>query len=199
MTRRTQEQRRAATIGKLLEATIDCLAELGYGGTSTARICARAGVSQGALFNHFASRLDLVVAATERIGDGHVQALAALAGPRDASDGDTVDALVSFIRERARTPEHAAWHEVVVAARTDPGLCERVAPTVQRFEQALLEAAGRVLALDEERAAHVGMVLLSCMHMFDSEAVTTAVYPNAAIETARARWVAHLLRAELTA
>jgi hypothetical protein len=42
------------------------------------------------------------------------------------------------------------------------------------------------------------MILLSCLHMFDSEAVTRAIYPNPDIEAARAAWIADLLRAELT-
>ena len=48
--RRTQQQRRDGTIGALLDATVTCLAERGYAATSTAAVCAEAGVSQGALF-----------------------------------------------------------------------------------------------------------------------------------------------------
>ena len=61
--RRTQAERREATIGKLVEATIGCLAELGYSGTSTGAICKRAGVSQGGMFRHFGTRLELIAAA----------------------------------------------------------------------------------------------------------------------------------------
>jgi AcrR family transcriptional regulator len=195
--RRPQQERRTETIGKLLDATIDCLADSGYAGTTTARVCARAGLSQGALFNHFASRLDLIVAATERIGDAHVADFERLASPRDADAGDRIDALIAFVHGRARTPRHAAWHEVMVAARTDAELRARVAGPLEAFEQALLAATRRVLAPSEQRAARVGMIVLSCLHMFDSEAVTSAVYPNPGIEAARAAWAADLLRTEL--
>jgi AcrR family transcriptional regulator len=197
MSRRPQEERRAESIGKLLDATIACLAENGYAGTTTARICSRAGLSQGALFNHFGSRLDVIVAATERIGAAHVADFERLAGPREADTGDSIDALVAFVRERARTPRHAAWHEVMVAARTDAELRARVAGPLQQFEQALLATTRRVLAPGARRAARIGMIVLSCLHMFDSEAVTTAVYPNPDLEAARTAWVADLLRAEL--
>jgi hypothetical protein len=55
----------------------------------------------------------------------------------------------------------------------------------------------RVLEIGEEKAERLGVVLLSLMHMFDSEAVTTAVHPNPGIEEARIAWTADLLRREL--
>lgn len=195
--RRTQQERRTETIGKLVDATTECLAEHGYAHATTARICERAGLSQGAMFNHFSSRLDLIVCATEQISASHVAAFADLAAPRDSDTGDVILALVEFARATTRSPRHAAWHEIMVAARTNRELRQRVAVPLERFEQALLETARRVLAVSGSKAERVGMVLLSCMHMFDSEAVTAVVYPNPAIEAARTRWVAGILHAEL--
>ena len=54
--RRTQQERREGTIRKLLDAAAETLIEVGYSEASVQRICARAEVSQGALFRHFASR-----------------------------------------------------------------------------------------------------------------------------------------------
>ena len=61
--RRSQSERRAETIELLLDATIATIAELGYHRATTAEICARAGVTHGALFHHFETRIDLVLAA----------------------------------------------------------------------------------------------------------------------------------------
>lgn len=62
---RTQEQRSAATRKALIEATLDLLAEVGYGRATTGEIAARAGVSRGALMHHFTSKEDLVAVAVE--------------------------------------------------------------------------------------------------------------------------------------
>lgn len=58
--RRTQEQRSAETRSRLLQATVECLLELGYVGTSTPEVCRRAGLSRGALLHHFGGKADLV-------------------------------------------------------------------------------------------------------------------------------------------
>jgi AcrR family transcriptional regulator len=65
--RRTQDQRRAETRRRLLDATIDCVAELGYAGATTRRIAERAEVSVGAVTHHFQYRVDLVAAAVEEL------------------------------------------------------------------------------------------------------------------------------------
>ena len=65
--RRTQAQRRAATRQALLEATIDAVVARGYGGATVAVIAEYAGVSQGALFNHFGTKADLFGAAVEYV------------------------------------------------------------------------------------------------------------------------------------
>ncbi|MGB6181142.1 MAG: helix-turn-helix domain-containing protein, partial [Rhodococcus sp. (in: high G+C Gram-positive bacteria)] len=61
--RRTQEQRRTDTIARLLDAAITSLAEKGYAATTVNEVVTRAGVSSGALFRHFPTRLDVMVAA----------------------------------------------------------------------------------------------------------------------------------------
>src|SRR4051794_21334154 len=65
--RRTQEERSASTRAALLDATVDCLIELGYEGTTTARVAERAGVSRGAHLHHFQTRAALVAAALARL------------------------------------------------------------------------------------------------------------------------------------
>lgn len=195
MARRTQEERRTETIGKLVEATIDSLCEVGYAATSTYVVCKRAGVSQGALFNHFGKRIDLIVQTTEAICAGHLERYAAAVEGLVVVDEGQVRAVVEFIRASSRTREHAAWHEVMVAARTDDELRERVAPSLQAFETALLATAARVFGRPGDEG--LGVMALSIMHMFDSEAVTTSVYPNKKIEEDRIKWATALFKAEL--
>ena len=74
-----QEERTRAMRARLLEATVECLVEHGFAGTTTTLVSQRAGVSRGAQLHHFPSKNDLVVAAVE-----HLTAVrgAELAGPR---------------------------------------------------------------------------------------------------------------------
>ncbi len=195
--RRTQAQRRAATVARLQNATIEVLAECGYSSTTTSEICRRAGVSQGALFRHFATRLEVVAAATDEIGRRHVERfeVAFAHGELPAM----VSTIVSFIRTTVRSREHAAWHEVMVAARTDDALRAHVRPSLQRYEAALLATVPDHLGVTGARAQHLGMVLLSVMHLFDSEAVTVRVLDNPELEQARIVWLTELLTRELSA
>src|SRR4051812_32580691 len=66
--RRTQQERREATSRKGLDAAPDTLIELGYARTPVQAICARAGVSQGGLFRHFATHEDVMVAVGADVG-----------------------------------------------------------------------------------------------------------------------------------
>ncbi len=50
---------------RLIEATLTCLQERGYHGTSISQILSRAGVSRGAWRHHYETKNDLVAAASE--------------------------------------------------------------------------------------------------------------------------------------
>ncbi len=187
--RRTQAQRKAATVGRLVEAAAGVLAERGFAGASTRAICERAGVSQGALFRHFASRNELFVATLDQIATEHVAAFRALAG---LGVGDRVDELVLLMRGLARSDRHAAWREIVSAARTHADLAEAAEEAVARFEGAIVEAVAELTGQAERTGA--ATVVLSLMHLFDSEAVTVRVKRSPDIEAARVRWAADVLK-----
>ena len=54
---------------RLLEATVECLVEHGWSGTSTTLVSQRAGVSRGAQLHHFPTKNDLVLAAVEHLSE----------------------------------------------------------------------------------------------------------------------------------
>ena len=194
---RTQAERREATIGKLIDATIASLAHVGYARTSVSEICKRAGVSHGGMCRHFDTRVGLVATATEAIGRDHVAAIDALAASLP-DDADPVSTIVAFVREACRSPVQDAWHEVMVAARTDEVLREKVAPILQAYESALHDLAVRLFDPDATDPLKAQVVVMSILHLFDSEAVTRAVYSNPEIEAARLAWTTDLLRRELS-
>src|SRR6478736_2637455 len=63
--REPQQDRSRVTRQRLLEATIDCLAENGWAATTVGVVATRAGVSRGATQHHFPTREDLITAALE--------------------------------------------------------------------------------------------------------------------------------------
>jgi AcrR family transcriptional regulator len=130
--RRTQAERSAFTRGQLLDATIDCLHELGYARTTTTEIAERAGVSRGAQLHHFPTKSELVITAVEHLFERRhaefVRAIAGLpAGPERAA------AAIDLLWSMVSGPTFYAWLELAVAARTDPELRESVASLTERF------------------------------------------------------------------
>ncbi len=80
-----QSERREATRGALVAAARDCFVEQGFDATSTDAVLARAGVSKGALYHHFASKAELMAAVFETVSRETVAAAQeAAAGARSA-------------------------------------------------------------------------------------------------------------------
>ena len=138
--RRTQAERRSATIGALLDATIACLAARGYSATTTAAICAEAGGSQGALFRHFPTRRDLMVAAAAHAGRLNVQAARTI-GSEDLHTADGVLAALHRLHAVTLTPANQTWRELVMVARSDADLRAALMPSRLAFQQQMVDLA----------------------------------------------------------
>jgi AcrR family transcriptional regulator len=158
--RRTQAERRAETTEALLDATIEAIAELGYHGATTAEICARAGVTHGALFHHFETRIDLVLAALGRMTEQRVANYVEFATQVEAV-GKPID-LLRMVWQLARDPIAIVWAELTIAARTDPELRARVQPALDA-RWALIRSAAEAfpaLAVMEPVAREVWLQLM---------------------------------------
>jgi AcrR family transcriptional regulator len=135
--RRTKAERSAATRARLLDATIDCLVELGWSGTSTTEVVRHAGVSRGAQVHHYPSKEDLVLAAVEHLCTRRMDEYRA-AVERLPAHERTPGAAIDLLWSLWSGPTLAAWLELAVACRTQPALRERFAQFVQRFFDAAL-------------------------------------------------------------
>ena len=136
--RRTQEERSASTRAKLLDATVDCLHELGYAQTTTTEIANRAGVSRGAQLHHFPTKAELVTTAVEHLFERrHREFVEAFA--KVPPSADRVKAAVDLLWSMVSGPTFYAWLELVVAARTDPELRRSVSAMAERFLQIIRE------------------------------------------------------------
>jgi len=138
--RRTQQQRREETRARLLAATQAALVERGYAGATTTEVCRRAGVSQGALFKHFASKGELLAATTERLFANLIDAYRD-SMPRLAGIDDRAAAAVQLLWDVFEDPRLLAAIELYGAARTDRDLAARLAPVAARHGENLRQLA----------------------------------------------------------
>lgn len=116
----------------MLDATTECLIDLGYSGTTTAAVQARAGISRGALMHHFGSKTDLLVAAVRHLAEQRGANLVTQAANMDGSSDRTSQA-IDLLWETFTGPLFTATLELWAAARTDDGLRD----AVLEFERSL--------------------------------------------------------------
>lgn len=149
-TRVPQEERTRAMRQRLLEATVECLVERGWSGTSTTLVSERAGVSRGAQLHHFPTKADLVLAAVEHLSEVRGQELreAAARLPRGRR---RTRGVVEMLAEHFTSPVFDAALELWVAARTDPALREAVVPLEQRVGREAHQIAVEALGADESQ------------------------------------------------
>ncbi len=143
--RMTQEQRRISTRRKILDAAENVLIEQGYANLTTTKVSMAAGVSQGALFRHFPSKIELMGAVAQDVYH-------TLAGEYE-SIFDTLEPGSDFIRESIRllwktfnAPRQMASYDLTFAARTDPALQARLEPVVRDHRQRIGRITHRVLS-----------------------------------------------------
>ncbi len=130
--RRTQQERRAATQRRVLDAAVECLVEFGYSGLTTGRVADGAGVSRGALLQQYPTRERLVVAAVEHLFERRAAEMRAVARALPP-DADRIATALRLLWTQLSSPLFAAGLELWVAARTDAGLREALLP----FDRAL--------------------------------------------------------------
>jgi len=134
--RRSQDKRAAQTRRRLLDATFDCLVDVGYARTSTPEVLRRTGISRGALLHHFPTKTDLVVATMEHVVDRRLEEYREAFEALEVPDGSSrVEAAIDLLWTLARGPTAHAWLELVVAARTDPDLMARIRVVDDRFDR----------------------------------------------------------------
>jgi AcrR family transcriptional regulator len=149
-TRVPQEERSRAMRARLMDATIECLVERGFGGTSTTLVSELAGVSRGAQLHHFPTKNDLVVAAVAHLTEVRGAELAAAAAAVPKSPKRT-RAVLQMLGDHFASPVFTAALELWVAARTDPALLEAVAPLELRIGRETHRMTVRLLGADESR------------------------------------------------
>jgi AcrR family transcriptional regulator len=145
---RTQAERSERTRELLLDATIECLVELGYARTTVQEICQRAGLSRGAQQHHFTTKAELMTSALEhlfkRLSD-EILSGELPAGPERVEAG--IDLLWRAYSGTLSTAAVELW----VAARTDPELRRTLLPVDRALGHTTLEFYRRLIDMSDER------------------------------------------------
>jgi AcrR family transcriptional regulator len=148
---KTQADRSAAMRARLIAATKQSLFDNGYGRTTAVEVCARAGVTRGALFHHFSGLPELFAVTLDEmcaeIGKRYREA---------AERSDAKDAMSAYIDAAWSSfghPDFKIVIEVWLAARNDAELRKELQPVIQRFKKLASPELNDVLAKRVGRGA----------------------------------------------
>ena len=178
-----QEERSAETRRRLLDATVACLYERGYAGTTTTEIAQRAGVSRGAQLHHFPKKDELVVSALEHVFAMRLSELGhAVAEPPPGDREARLEQLIEKMWPIFKGPSFYAWLELVVASRTDPALQEAVRTASQRFGEGFIRGFAAVLAWPEGRESELMELLGTIFAFLESMALERVLDPDQATD-----------------
>ena len=173
---RSQAERSATTRTGLLEATLASLAERGYAHTTTTEVCRRAGVSQGALFKHFPTKVDLLAASAERVLLSLVEAFRAAVPARPPAELDArVKLGVAALWSVFRLPGMHGLFEVYLAARNEPALAAALEPLLVAHRENIL---GEARALMPELAGSDALVTGVDAVVYAMQGVALGVFTN---------------------
>ena len=161
-----QEERSASTRRALLDATIACLVEDGYGGTTGPAVAKRAGLSRGAQLHHFGTRDQMVVAAVEHLSQMRLAAVRSRLQeiedqpPADPGAAQSVSrAALELLAGALSGPLYAATLELWVAARANAELREELVPAEHRVRTELWEVC-RLYVTEDPVAIQLTLDLL---------------------------------------
>lgn len=132
-TRRSQAERKAGICAAVLEATVEILHENGYGATTVAMIAERAGISRGAMTNHFPTKGDLMTFVVEAVYEDELREYARLLPP--PKDGhQRILAYPDVMWKVLSRPCGVAVLEIIMGSRSDPSVARKLRPVQDRIE-----------------------------------------------------------------
>jgi AcrR family transcriptional regulator len=181
---RTQQQRREETIGRLIDACITTIIEIGYARASAAVIAKRAGVSVGALFRHFDTMGDFMAATASEVLRRQLESFTKGVAEIPA-DRPALEAVLGLLRDITSGPTNAVIYELTVAARTDEKLRETLQHELGQYA-AKIDDVARALPGVEVFPEDTFLVLVALMrNVFDGAAVVEGVLPQPEVAAQR--------------
>ncbi len=134
-----QAEKSLLTQTHILEATMQCLIEIGYAQTTTDKIAQKARVSRGAMTHHFKSRAAVFTAAAKYITELRAQEYDDAIGKVKAlSDGvpvlENMRETIALLQKYYARPSFIALHELMRGARTDKALNQVMVPLEEALD-----------------------------------------------------------------
>jgi AcrR family transcriptional regulator len=148
-TRTPQQERSRATQLRLLEATVDCLVERGWSGTTTTLIASKAGLSRGAQLHHYPTKTALVLAAVEHLARRRAEEIRTEAGQLPPG---RIDQVIDLLAAAFTGPLYVAALEVWIAGRSEPELRRALVPLEARVGREMHRLTVDLLGADDGRA-----------------------------------------------
>lgn len=145
-TEKTWQQTKSENTRQLvLDSAIRCFYKHGYNNTTTEKIAKEAGVSRGAMLHHFPSRADLIRAAVNHLNDKRLALFEAEEGVVQAGAMHSrIEEGIDTYWSQLNTPYFVVFHELQVAARTDPELMEVLRPAIEAFDRSWFNASKEI-------------------------------------------------------
>lgn len=140
--RRTQAERRAASRERLLDAALSCLAERGYAGTSLPEVLRRAQMSNGAMWRHFPSKAELMVAAALHSEQQLAESTAQVALDLLPAE-ERLDAAIDQVWRYTSQPAFLALIELLRASRSDDELATALRAADHQAGQIFFDVVAR--------------------------------------------------------
>ncbi|GAB1813305.1 TetR/AcrR family transcriptional regulator [Mycobacterium sp. MUNTM1] len=196
---RTQQQRREETVGRLIDACIATIVEVGYARASAAVITKRAGVSVGALFRHFDTMGDFMAATASEVLRRQLESFTKRVAeiPAMPTSRPALEAALGILRDITSGPTNAVIYELTVAARTDEKLRDTLQHELAQYA-AKIDDVARALPGIEVFPEDTFLVLVALMrNVFDGAAVIEGVLPQPEIAAQRIPVLMALLTAAL--
>lgn len=189
---RTQQQRREETVGRLLEASIATIVEIGYARASAAVIAKRAGLSVGALFRHYPTMGDFMAATGHEVLRRQLD----LFGKRVAeipADRPALEDVLRILSDVTGNDTNAVLYELMVAARTDAALRATLQDVLTEYATKIHEVAVGLPGVDSYPAEMLPVVTALLTNTFDGAALLRAVLPIPELEDQRIALLTDLL------
>src|SRR5437588_9264814 len=193
---RTQQQRREETVGRLLDACIDTIIEIGYARASAAVITKRAGVSVGALFRHFETMGDFMAATASEVLRRQLESFTKRVTEIPA-DQPALEAALAALRDLTSGPTNAVVYELLVAARTDEKLRDTLQHELGQYSAKIHDAARALPGAEGFPEETFPVVVALLTNVFDGAAVVEGVLPQPHIAEQRIPVLMSLLTAAM--
>jgi AcrR family transcriptional regulator len=191
---RTQQERREQTVGRLLEACIATIIEVGYAKASAAVITKRAGVSVGALFRHFDTMGDFMAATASEVLRRQLDSFTKRVAEIPA-DQPALQAALAILRDITSGPTNAVLYELLIAARTDEKLRDTLQHELGQYRAKIHDAARALPGAETFPEETFPVVVALMTNVFDGAALVEGVLPQPDIAEQRIPVLTALLTA----